>query len=229
MKIALCFAGQPRFINLMNFDNLTQDHEIKTYGHFWWDDDYRGDMFAWNSDLKYPDDYDPIHDFEQKMKPKSLSWEKYPNFDMSGYKMVSQMEFPLSDDVVRKSIYRQKCQWTSVKRSLDLIDEEFDLVVRMRTDLEFPEKVSLDECKGDGLFMMNGSYQAGAGREYCDWFYCGPENRVKQFDPLEVFDDFYKDGIRHMHELVIDTLRGLQIPHVVLDLKAWMMDRSKIK
>ena len=55
MKIALCFAGQPRFINLMNFDNLIQDHEIKTYGHFWWDDDYRGDMFAWNSDLKYPD------------------------------------------------------------------------------------------------------------------------------------------------------------------------------
>jgi len=44
-----------------------------------------------------------------------------------------------------------------------------------------------------------------------------------------VFDDFYADGIRHMHDLVIETLRTLQIPHSVLDLKAWMMDRSKIK
>ena len=148
---------------------------------------------------------------------------------MSPYKMVSQMEFPLSDEVVRQSIYRQKCQWTSVKRSLDLIDEEFDLVIRMRTDLEFPETVPLNECEGDGLFMMNGSYQAGAGREYCDWFYCGPEKRVKEFDPLKVFDEFYADGIRHMHDLVIETLKSCQIPHAVLDLKAWMMDRSKIK
>ena len=28
MKIALCFAGQPRFIDRMNFDNLIQDHEV---------------------------------------------------------------------------------------------------------------------------------------------------------------------------------------------------------
>ena len=41
--------------------------------------------------------------------------------------------------------------------------------------------------------------------------------------------DFYKDGIRHMHDLVIETLRTLQIPHQVLDLKAWMTDRNKIK
>ena len=229
MKIALCFAGQPRFIDLMNFDNLIQDHEVVTYAHFWWDESYRGDMFAWNSNLKYPDDYDPIADFEEKMKPKGLKWEEYPKFDLSGFKMVSQMEFPLSDDVVRQSIYRQKCQWTSVKNAVNMVDEDFDLVIRMRTDLEFPERVPLEDCRGNGLYMMNGSYQAGAGREYCDWFYCGPHEGVKQFDPLQVFDDFYADGIRHMHDLVIETLRALQLPHQVLDLKAWMTDRSKVK
>ncbi len=72
MKIALCFAGQPRFIDRMNFDNLTKDHEVVTYAHFWWDETYRGDFFAWNSNLKYPDDYDPIADFEEKMKPKRV-------------------------------------------------------------------------------------------------------------------------------------------------------------
>jgi hypothetical protein len=229
MKIALCFAGQPRFIDRMNFDNLIQDHQVDTYAHFWWDESYRGQHFAWNSNLKYPDDYDPIKDFEERMKPKKLVYEKYPDFDLSGFSMVSQMEFPLDDYIVRESIYRQKCQWQSVKNSMNLVDDLYDLVIRMRTDLEFKEPVPLEECEGDGLFMMNGSYQAGAGREYCDWFYCGPRHRVKEFDPLVVYDEFYKDGIRHMHDLVIETLRALQIPHVVVDLKAWMIDRSKIK
>ena len=55
------------------------------------------------------------------------------------------------------------------------------------------------------------------------WFH--DDEYPEDFD----FDDFYADGIRHMHDLVIETLRTLQIPHAVLDLKAWMMDRSKIK
>ena len=123
----------------------------------------------------------------------------------------------------------QDCHSTSVKNVVNMVDEDFDLVIRMRTDVEFPERVPLEECKGDGLSMMNGAMQAGAGREYCDWFYCGPVNRVQQFDPLKVYDEFYKDGIRHMHELVRQTLASLQIPHRVLDLKAWMTDRSKVK
>ena len=117
----------------------------------------------------------------------------------------------------------------SVKNAVNMVDDDFDLVIRMRTDVEFPDRVPLEECEGDGLFMMNGAYQAGAGREYCDWFYGGPENRVQQFDPLKVYDEFYKNGIRHMHELVRQTLASLQIPHRVLDLKAWMTDRSKVK
>ena len=94
--------------------------------------------------IQSPDDYDPIDDFEYRMKPKQLVWEKYPKFDMSPYKMVSQMEFPLSDEIVRQSIYRQKCQWTSVKKAADLVDDEFDLVIRMRTDLEFHDRVPLE-------------------------------------------------------------------------------------
>ena len=99
----------------------------------------------------------------------------------------------------------------------------------MRTDLEFPESVVLEELDGDGLHLMDGSLQAGRGREYCDWFYCGPIHRMKEFDVLNVYDDFYKNGIRHMHELIFETLATLQIPHIVLDLKAWMIDRNKIK
>ena len=229
MKIALCFSGQPRFIDKMNFDNLTQDHEVDVYAHFWWDESYRGEIFAWNSSLVYPEDYDPIKEFKDRMNPKKIVSEKYMDFDLSKFKMVSQMEFSLEEDIVEQSIYRQKSQWTSVKKSIDLVEGDYDLVIRKRTDLEFRDRVPLELCTQNGIYVMDGSLQAGRGREYCDWFYFGPKEMMKKFDILEVYDDFYKDGIRHMHELVHYAFAYLQIPHAVVDLKSWMIDRSKME
>lgn len=229
MKIALCFAGQPRFIDLMNFDNLIHNHDVDVYAHFWWDESYRGQQFAWNSSLTYPENYDPIEHFKEKISPKKIVFEKYPEFDMTRYKMISQMEFSLEPNIVEQSIYRQKCQWKSVKRSIELVEGDYDLVVRMRTDLEFKDIVPLELCNQDGIYLMDGSLQAGYGRDYCDWFYCGPLHRMKEFDILKVYDDFYKDGIRHMHHLIDHTLVTLQIPHAVVDLKAWMLDRTKLE
>lgn len=223
MKIALCFSGQPRFINHLDstsFKNLTQDHEIVTYAHFWWDESYRGDLF--HGKTRYPDDYEPIEDFKKKFNPQKIIWEKYPELDLSRFKLISKFDSSANEEIIKYDVYRQKCQWISNKKSMDLIDGDFDLVVRMRTDLEFIEKVPLELCKGDGIFMMNGSYKCGSGREYCDWFYCGPKDRMQQFNPLEIYDDFYGNGIRHMHELIIETFYILQIPHLIMDLKAWL-------
>lgn len=223
MKIALCFSGQPRFVNYINnlsFYNLTKTHEVVTYAHFWWDESYCGDSFHGNQ--KYPKNYTPIVDFKKVMNPKKIIWEKYPDLDLSSFKLVSLVDGYENKEKIKYDLYRQKCQWISVKKSMDLIDEDFDLVIRMRTDLEFLERVPLDECTEDKLYIMNGSYKCGNGREYCDWFYCGPKHLVKKFDPLEIYDYFYGNGIRHMHELVIETLEKLQIPHSIMDLKAWL-------
>ena len=52
---------------------------------------------------------------------------------------------------------------------------------------------------------------------------------MTEFDILKVYDDFYKDGIHHMHHLIGHTLITLQIPYAVVDLKAWMLDRTKLE
>ena len=67
--------------------------------------------------------------------------------------------------------------------------------------------------------MMNGSYQAGAGREYCDWFYCGPHKRVQEFDPLKYLMTSMLMVFDICMYLVIETLRSLQIPHFCVRLK----------
>jgi len=49
MKLAICFSGQPRFIDRLKIDNLKQNYDADIYAHFWWDKSYRGKTFAWNS------------------------------------------------------------------------------------------------------------------------------------------------------------------------------------
>ena len=42
MKIALCFSGQPRFVNECSpliRNNVIQDYDIDVFAHLWFDDD----------------------------------------------------------------------------------------------------------------------------------------------------------------------------------------------
>jgi hypothetical protein len=42
MKIALCFSGQPRFVNECSSlikSNVMQDYDIDVFAHLWFDDD----------------------------------------------------------------------------------------------------------------------------------------------------------------------------------------------
>lgn len=226
MKIAICFSGQPRFLDKLNISNLVLNHQFDIYAHFWWDKNYRGQKFAWNSLVEYPLDYDPVEYFKNKFSPKKLIYEPYPIFDMSLYKMVSRLEQPLSTDIVEQSIYRQKSQWTSIKKCFNLVEDDYDIVIRTRTDVEYRDKVDLEIVQANTLHIMDGSMQAGIGRQYSDWFYCGDKNIVKKFDMLKVYDIFYKDGIKHMHDLMQYALLTLEIPHTINNFNSWIMKRN---
>jgi len=140
--------------------------------------------------------------------------------------MLSCLEVPLPANIVEESIYRQKSQWTSVKKCFDLIDGDYDLVIRTRTDIEYRDSVNLKGLQTNTIHMMDGSLQAGAGREYCDWFYCGDKNTIKKFDVLKVYDIFYKDGIKHMHDLIKFAFTTLEVPHTINNFNSWIMKRN---
>ena len=49
MKIALCFSGQPRFVNEVApyiIKNICEEYDVDTYFHFWFDE---GTLLIWNS------------------------------------------------------------------------------------------------------------------------------------------------------------------------------------
>ena len=55
MKIALCFSGQPRFVNECSpliTSNVIQDYNVDVFAHLWFDDDLQTKPYKYggNSD-----------------------------------------------------------------------------------------------------------------------------------------------------------------------------------
>ena len=192
VNIALCFSGQPRFINSLDLGNFFSNYNVDIYAHFWWNNEYRGTKVALNSDVAFPEDYNPIELFIKKFDPKKISYESYREIDLSNFKLVSLLEDRLKKKIVKESIYRQKSQWISVDESFKLIDNPsyYDVIVRARSDLIFTKAIDFSDLSDNTIYFMDGSIEAGVGREFCDWFYFGTANSIANFKMLDYYDDF---------------------------------------
>ena len=236
MKIALCFSGQPRYINksFEQFDkNILSKNDVDVYAHLWWDDSYLGKPFVWESKDRYPEDYNPLEEFKNKFNPKGLIVEPHKPKDYFGYEQfptTSLFDPSMDSDVIRSIVTRQRSQWYSINQSMSFDGlESYDLLVRVRTDLTFNGPIDFSEYETDKVYMMDGSIQCGGDRYYQDWFWFGPYEYMKQINSTyEKIIPYYKNGLRHMHELIRDSISEEGIPGEILDLGVFMMKRSGI-
>ena len=56
MKIALCFSGQPRFVNEcapLIKANVIQDYNIDVFAHLWFDDDLQNKPYKYGGDSNW--------------------------------------------------------------------------------------------------------------------------------------------------------------------------------
>ena len=56
MKIALCFSGQPRFVNECSpliKSNVMQDYDIDVFAHLWFDDDLQTKPYKYGGDSNW--------------------------------------------------------------------------------------------------------------------------------------------------------------------------------
>ena len=236
MKIALCFSGQPRYIeeSYQQFSKALLDHnDIDVYAHFWWDESYKGKPFVWESSDRYPKDYDPIEDFREKFKPKWTYIESHKPKEFFGYsKFPSYCVFEpnMEDDFARSIITRQRSQWYSINLSMSNPDlKDYDIIIRARTDLEFETPINISEFETDRVYMMDGSLQCGGDRHYQDWFWFGPYDLMMKIN--KTYDKilpFYKDGLKHMHELMQHSISSEDIPGEILDLGVYMRKKNGI-
>ena len=77
--------------------------------------------------------------------------------------------------------------------------------------------------------MMDGALQCGGDRHYQDWFWFGPPQYMGLINKTyEKILPFYKNGLRHMHELMLQSISEEDIAGEILDLGVYMMKRSGI-
>jgi hypothetical protein len=237
MKIALCFSGQPRYIerSYQQFEKniLSCNDNVDVFAHLWWDDSYMGKPFVWESKDRYPDDYSPLKDFCDKFKPKSTLVEAHKPKEFFGYDdfpTTSLFDPSMDSDVIRSIVTRQRSQWYSIMWSMShhYLDE-YDFVVRARTDLTFDKPINFSDYTPDKVYMMDGALQCGGDRHYQDWFWFGPSKYMRKINnTYDKILPFYKNGLRHMHELMLHSVSTEDVPGEILDLGVYLMKRSGI-
>ncbi len=136
----------------------------------------------------------------------------------------------MDSDVIRSIVTRQRSQWYSIYWSMSNPNlEDYDFIVRARTDLTFNEPIKFSDYEPNKVYMMDGAIQCGGDRHYQDWFWFGPPHLMSKIN--KTYDKilpFYKNGLRHMHELMEHSISTEEIPGEILDLGVFMMKRSGI-
>lgn len=236
MKVALCFSGQPRYIekSYEQFKKNILDHnDVDIYAHMWWDDSYKGKSFVWESKDKYPEDYSPLDKFSELFKPKWAFKEAHKDKSHFGYDRfptTSLFDPSMDPDVIRSIVTRQRSQWYSIFWSMSNPNlDDYDLIVRARTDLTFERPIKFSDYTPDKVYMMDGALQCGGDRHYQDWFWFGPPEYMRKINrTYDKILPFYKDGLRHMHELIEHSIVQENVPGEILDLGVYLMKRSNI-
>lgn len=221
-KFAICFSGYPRFVRTTfnevkkNFlDGLGNSYDI--YANLQWDfDDWKNmqihhefaDTFKTNE----------LEDFKELYTPlnlKKLEVNKPFVFDVSSYDKLSlEPDMQISLEKSKDIFYRFKSQYQGIADCVNLIENvnDYEYIVRMRTDLIFETQINLEELETDVILNQNG-HVAGWDRHYSDWFFIVPSKLINFFDDLAKIEDHFKDGIIHMHKLIENVAKPYGIEY----------------
>jgi len=136
MKVALFFAGQPRYLDEgyeKIYDNILSKYDVDCFVHTWWDESLSGKKLEFHPKLTYGRTYyykeDTLETIMSLYKPKAMVHQKQKEFD------IYPGNYALSNPLSAYS------QWYSVFKSNELrrqyskdSDTTYDLVIRCRFD-----------------------------------------------------------------------------------------------
>jgi hypothetical protein len=195
MKIALIAGGQPRFTDefLELLNQLSGFDSADLYLTFWTSD--------WVQTVD-----------EGVAKVSALLPNRY---NLAKLQIVDQPDYELPPHVkehepeaypnVRWAYRRRMGMWDSVKRSFDMLEGNYDVVIRCRPDgkLNTPLEIDKLDLTNNDLIFPNYPRHGHPGKEICDQFaigtysgmqfYCSIADKFKEYVP-QVFPD-WEDNI----------------------------------
>jgi hypothetical protein len=206
-KFAVCFSGYPRFTEEC-FSSIKENlldglGEYDIFASFQWPKDWEnhrihhehGDKFKSNEKEKF-------QKFYSTLNLKRLEIKDPFKFDTSNYfKTSAEPDLNLSLDESRDIYYRLKSQYQGIVDCINLVDDEYEYIVRMRTDLIFTKKLDFKDLNTSSIINQNG-FSCGWDRYYSDWFFICPNKKIKFFEDLSDIETHFSEGIVHFHKII---------------------------
>lgn len=173
MKVAVCLSGQIRSFNYVRQslkDHLIDPYNCDVFCHCW----HKHDDSAYKNDFNDHDttpygkytDYD-ITDVVNFLKPISFCFD-YPTFSEN-----------------TKSMLRSITRSNDLKKEYERVNNfKYDVVVRVRWDLLYSEKINLHNCAEKQVYLMD---RPGGCGGINDWFAYGNSNTMDTY--AKVYND----------------------------------------
>ena len=202
MKIALCFSGQPRFIEQVAphiIQNVIADYDVDVFAHLWFDEDLQSKPYKYGGAGKWKDQRiapDAIDKFKEIYKPKGIKVEKSRKFldsnlsdnyqaSLKRYKWGAidnpdEPNFAVRDVNNIISYYYSLMQVCTLKKEHEHANDfKYDYVLKIRTDSVVGSKISYEGFPKDMVFFSGNQNQPDGMIN--DWFNFGGSKVMDAF------------------------------------------------
>ena len=176
MKLALCFSGQPRFVNECSdliLSNVIGDYNVDVFAHLWFDDALQSQPYKHGGDGKWKDQRIPrtaIDDFINTYNPKDILVEPSKffgdpdldkDFDLSQKKYwpgsidnePNYQERQINNTL---SYFYSLCESNKLRKLYEYENKiKYDYVIRCRTDSQVNQKITYENYEPQAVHFTS--------------------------------------------------------------------------
>ncbi len=222
-KFAVCFSGYPRFVR-KQFDSIKKNildglGEYDTYAYFQWKDDWQNEQIHHEYRDKF--EVNELEEFKELYEPlnlKKIEVIKPYNFDEEVAQITHASPMG-SVEEAQDVFYRMKCQFQGMYDCAKLIEnlDDYEYIIRMRTDLIPVSEIDLKDLEGDAPINQDG-FVAGPDRPWSDWFFIVPTKQIQFLKDLA--EGPHNDGhLMHTHTFIGEVGEPYGIEHYEFNIR----------
>ena len=202
MKIALCFSGQPRFIEEVApsiKENVIGNYDVDVFAHLWFDDDLQSKPYKYGGSGKWKDQRissDAINKFVEIYNPQKILIQGSKRFldsnlsdnyfaSLKRYKWGAidnpeEPNFNIRDVNNIISYYYSLQKVNTLKKEYEYDNDfKYDIVIKIRTDSIVHNKISYESFPKDKIYYSGNQNQPDGMIN--DWFNFGGSEAMEGF------------------------------------------------
>jgi len=219
MRVALCFSGQPRFVEeayssiMMNIIECNPNHQIDIFAHLWFSEDicnkplYANEFSSFSGGATIPEN--AVGKFVDLYRPIGIQVDEPEFFEASDYVKSTYQLWNINtrtdmcgiskEEWIKQKVSNELSKYCSLQKSMSLksVNENklgrYDLVFRLRTDCKLFRPLIFDQI--DPVYLHSEEMNK-PGHEISDWINFSNSTVMGKFGSIFNNFDFL---VNHSH------------------------------